>query len=702
MRNGLKSLSLIAALATLGWSSDAQASADGGCTTDWIVTSTGFDGCNNSPALQPGNDTRANILLMLLDTRKIAPSTGKLVISKDDYDAAPFSPFQPWFETVRYYLPQTPPRDYDRGTRCQTDESGRAAFVGAVNAARGLSAGERSALVSARTAMKADCNGDNNSGMAVEQLTSALASAEGKAFGAYLQGALAFYDGRQGEAQSLFAAAAKGRDAWLKDASHYMIARAALNEAQEGLYDKYGYRDRDVALDNAKLKTAENAFNAYIKNNPRGAYAASARGLLRRVYWLGGDFPKLENEYARLIADPNQDIASLAEEIDLKYLSGAKSSKNPLLVATMDLARMRGGGEYYGPDGCCSKPLGAEELAGQADIFRNHTALFDYLKAAHAYYVGNNPRAVVQMIPDAARQKEFSHVQFARQMLRGEALEALKDRNARGFWLEMLSGAKSENQRWLLELAIANHDEKQGQLARVFAKDSPVKNKMIRRILLVNSADAPLLRQQARNSNAPKEERDVALYTLLQKELRSGAYKNFLTDVEMVPANAVKPGSDSGYLYVYSDEPTVPLGLFRATVSEAIYPCPDIKGVAGLLAANPDHPKGQLCLAEFSRTYLEAGWDKERAKDELGSTPSPLDARPYSRLAVYQRLIGNRSVRGNDRAMALNRAVRCFERSGYNHCGDQEIPQAQRKNWFQQLKREFPNSPIAKSLQYYW
>lgn len=701
MRNGLISLSSIATLVMLGWSSDANASADGGCYTDWVLSATGFDGCHNSPALQPGNDTRANMLLMMLDARNIAPSTGKLVVRKDDYDAAPYSPFQPWSDMSNYYLPMTEPRSYERGTRCQSDEEGSAAFIRAVTAARSLSASERTALVNARKSMKADCSGAGTTGIALTGITAALSSADAKAFGAYLEGALAFYDGRQDTAQTRFAAAAQGRDAWLKDASHYMIARAALNEAQDGLYDKYGYRDAKVPLDNAKLKTAEDAFNAYIKRNPRGQYVASARGLLRRVYWLGGDFPKLENEYARLMADPNQDITALAEEMDLKYLSGATTSKNPLLLATMDLARMRGT-DTYSYEACCNKPLSAEELAGQADVFRNHGALFGYLKAAHTLYVGKNPRAVLQMIPDAARQKAFSHVQFARQMLRGEALEATNDRNARGFWLEMLPGAKSENQRWVLELAIANHDEKQGQLTRVFAPDSPVKNKIIRRILLVNSADAPLLRQQARNNNAPKEERDVALYTLLQKELRSGAYKNFLTDVDLVLANAVKPGADSGYFYIYGDEPTVPLGVFRATVSDALYPCPDIKAVATLLAANPNNSKGQLCFAEFSRTYLEDGWDKERSKDELGSTPSPLDARPYSRMAVYQRLIADRNVRGNDRAMALNRAVRCFERSGYNHCGEQEIPQAQRKTWFQQLKREFPNHPIANALQYYW
>ena len=701
MRNGLIALASVAAIGLLGWSSDAKASADGGCYTDWVLTATTFNGCNNSPALQPGNDTRANILLMLLDNHKVSPSTGKLVISKDDYDAAPYSPYQPWDETRRYYIPNAAPQDYERGTRCQSDESGSAAFIRAVTAARSLSASERSALINARKSFKVDCAEGSTSGAALTDLSASLSSVDAKAFGAYLQGALAFYDGRQSDAQSQFAVAAKGRDTWLKDASQYMIARAALNEAQDGLYDKYGYRDSKVALNNAALKTAEDAFNAYIKRNPRGDYVDSARGLLRRVYWLGGDFPKLEAEYARLMADPNQDLGTLAEEIDLKYLPAATTSKNPLLLAAMDLARMRGDSSY-GYEACCGKPLTAEELAGQAGIFRNHGALFDYLKAAHAFYVGDNPRAVLQMIPDAARQKEFSHVQFARQMLRGAALEAANDRNARGFWLEMLPGARTENQRWLLELAIARHDEKEGQLARVFANDSPVKNKIIRRILLVNSADAPLLRQQARSRIAPQEERDVALYTLLQKELKSGAYKNFLTDLELAPAGAIKPGPDSGYFYAYSDKPTVPLGVFRTTVSDAIYPCPDIKTVATLLAANANNAKGQLCLAEFARTYLESDWTKTPDKDELGSTKSPLDARPYSRMAVYQRLLGDRTVRGNDRAMALNRAVRCFERSGYNHCGDQEIPEAQRKSWFQQLKREFPNNRIATSLNYYW
>ncbi len=49
------------------------------------------------------------------------------------------------------------------------------------------------------------------------------------------------------------------------------------------------------------LDDAESAFKAYLKNYPAGRYAASARGLLRRVYWLGKDRERLAGEYARFV-----------------------------------------------------------------------------------------------------------------------------------------------------------------------------------------------------------------------------------------------------------------------------------------------------------------------------------------------------------------------------------------------------------------
>ena len=56
----------------------------------------------------------------------------------------------------------------------------------------------------------------------------------------------------------------------------------------------------------------------------------------------------------------------------------------------------------------------------------------------------------------------------------------------------------------------------------------------------------------------------------------------------------------------------------------------------------------------------------------------------------------------DQRALALNRAIRCYGPSGYNSCGGVEVPVEQRRAWFQRLKRDYPNSRWAQSLRYYW
>ena len=51
---------------------------------------------------------------------------------------------------------------------------------------------------------------------------------------------------------------------------------------------------------------------------------------------------------------------------------------------------------------------------------------------------------------------------------------------------------------------------------------------------------------------------------------------------------------------------------------------------------------------------------------------------------------------------ALNRAVRCFAPAGSSSCGGNDIPVAQRKAWFERLKRDYPQSPWARDLKVYW
>src|SRR6185295_2513357 len=126
------------------------------------------------------------------------------------------------------------------------------------------------------------------------------------------------------------------------------------------------------------------------------------------------------------------------DEIDLRIMPEGVSDgvTDPTLLAIIDLMRLRPKTtdyhvDYEGPE------LSPAELERQRPYFKSDPDLFGYLLAAEVFYHRKQPREVLALIPDAAHQQRFGYVQFSRQMLRGLALEALGDRNVRGFWLSL-------------------------------------------------------------------------------------------------------------------------------------------------------------------------------------------------------------------------------------------------------------------------
>jgi hypothetical protein len=73
----------------------------------------------------------------------------------------------------------------------------------------------------------------------------------------------------------------------------------------------------------------------------------------------------------------------------------------------------------------------------------------------------------------------------------------------------------------------------------LFATDGPLKARAIRARLLAFVADAPLLRQQAKDLSVSALERKRALFTLLYKSLTRGQTKNFAADLALIPANPI-------------------------------------------------------------------------------------------------------------------------------------------------------------------
>lgn len=690
------------ALGALAPAMPAGASGDYGCTPAWTLASASYGSCGNRAALAPGNDTRVNLFYLLREGRG-APA-GKLAYPAQQYpDPDIGHTFFSWdlLRRAYYALPEQAVTDAPEyaGSRCISLAPGDRAFADALRVNRGVPAAEAATLATARGLLAQQCSGK---GAEIAGWPADVKSAAGREFLSYLQAARAFYAEDWTTARKGFAGLFSARDPWVAETASYMQARVELNAAQATSFDQYGDFAGPSKVDATTLEKARGAFVAYLQRYASGRYAASARGLQRRVLWLAGDVGGLSRAYAQLLGTvPAGEVAAaqLVQEIDNKLLmadaGGFAAVDGPVLLATLDLLRMRDAADTGTP------VISAAELAAQQPRFAGRAELYAYVLATHAFYVQKDMAKVLQLTPDDARKPAYAPLAFSRQVLRGMALAARKDRNEAGFWRELLGGANALYQRPLVELALAMNYERSGRLADVFAPGSPIGEAGIREILLQNVAGADLLRQQARTAQAPRHERDLALFMLLSRQLSHGNYAGWLADIALVPANAPVEGG----LWNLRWQDPVPLGLFRKATWSDGYPCPALAKTAATLAANPRDVKARLCLGEFWRLNGFDGFDapEDRPRsDELGGTPGLFAGRASTRAAIYSAVAVDPAAAAEDKAYALYRAVNCYAPAKVNTCGGADAPESQRRAWFQRLKREFPASPWAQKLRYYW
>jgi hypothetical protein len=701
---------LFLATMMLAWAGTAHASADSTCYPNWKLIQPDYNGCSSTALLSPGNDTRVNLLMLLHDRHGSVGPASKYAydIPERRGEAEPFD-----WASFAYKLGPSPAGAEDDetgsfpfGTRCMSSMAGGAGFIGAVAKAKGVSNDEKATLTAVRTALIPECSGDAKATQVVEQGLSLVKSKEGRAFASYLIGAAAFYDGNFDSAQTLFAQIGKSESAWLKEAAAYMLGRNALNEATLAAFDEYGGLSGEGG-NKALLAEAEAAFKAYLKIYPVGQYAPSARGLLRRAYWLGKDFERLLSEYAAqfAIADParrNLSFPDLVQEIDIKLLGDLKpeNASDPMLLAILDLRAMRFADDpKYADYG--TPPITRAALDAQRSKFAGNETLFGYLQAVHALYVAKKPAEVLKLIP--AGSPDGSYLGYSRQLLRAVALDAAGDAAARPALVALVAAAKKPHQRGSAELALALHDERAKAVDNVFATNSVIRDPDVREILLRYHAGPALLRKQAAKGASTREQQ-AATFTLLYKDVTRGAYTDFLRDLALVPENARPKPREDYTTPVYADP-----AMFRWQGSSE-FVCPPLKAVVTMLATNPKDAKGQLCLGEFVRlSGFDPDWygvtqalDDRPAADELGGAPSAFPGKRFSRLAAYKELIASKATAPDNRAYALYRAVNCYAPAGYNGCDSTEATKAQRKAWFDQLKGQYPASVWAKKLRYYW
>ena len=696
----------------------AHASGDFTCYPAWKLAKTVFTDCDNTPMLSPANDSRVNLQLQLIDVgqARIDPPPKTDPPTAPNADSA--SPFT--FEDFQALIGPKPPGapadadsnpDYAQGegSRCRSNNDGAAAFQVALDKSNAVPEAERTILAAARKAVSPAC--DAATASAAYPPPDGVHSSLGRQFAHYLAGTAEFYGGDYDDARKDFAAAAASPQPWLKETATYMLGRVPLNQAQAAAFDEYGLMHTDK-VDGAALKDADAGFQAYLKAYPAGRYAASARGLLRRVAWLGGEPKQLGADYAWSFAhagptERNVAIGDLVLEADDKLLNktplGADLA-DPVLLATRDLMAMRH--DPADPKTLTSASvIKYQDLEAQRPTFASRPELFEYLLAAHRFYIEADPAGALNHLSAPPPTGPMTSFAFSQQVLRGLALEQQKDfAGARALWLQLMPLARPAFQRPVLDLALAMNEERDGRLAQVFAAGSTIRDPQVREILLRHDAGPGLLVQQARATSAPDRERRTARYVLLYKDIMRGRYASFASDAALVvpaappPAdpNNPTPNTQGG------DEPDPK--LFDWAGHAQGYLCEDLRKLAKALAAAPGNPHNRLCLGEFARLNgLDANsLNTSAPADELGGVASQFPGQTFARLDAYKLLIADAKTPASDRAYALYRAINCYAPSGQNECDGKGVPQSERARWFHLLKSDYPKSEWATALKYYW
>lgn len=708
----MRSIFIGAVLLTLLLSARGAEACAGGDAAQggWSLDHKEYAGASGLPFLSPGNDSRINLQLLMLDAQpRMIKTLGSPLDASQDIDSASIFTISDLNSACERAPSVNAPalRGSDaspafalgEGSRCLSLEAGKQAFVQAVQAEGALTDAERTALVAARSRMTSSCDDKSGSASPAEDpfAGAGKATAAARDFAAYLIGAKQFYDGAFDEALTQFGQLAKTENLWLRESARYMRGRALLNKAQKGAFADFDGVAEPKVVDRASLAAAEAEFKSYLSAYPSGRYADSARGLLRRLYWLSGDKARLSAEYGAQIAHAadarsNLSIPALAQEIDLKFLGDAKGqSRDPNLLAVMDLMRLRAVGRKA-PD------FPAADLDAQAADFAGHEALFAFLKAARAYYADGDYPATLRLLGAAAAGPLSPPLlAFSREMLRGQALTASGQLQAAAeHWSALLPRVSQPWQREAVELGLAISWERAGTVNKVFLPETRLASPRIRAILLRQVAGPILLRIAVSDPKSIPAERKLARIMLLFKEATRGQYAGFLRDY--LPADLTQDDAEAG-----PRAGPIKSATFLWPGASAPYNCPDLKAIVGELAGNPRATHGLLCLGEFVRTASLDNFDFEHPQpDELGGGKSIFPGAPFSRGEIYKKLIADPSTPDRDRAYALYRAIHCYAPSGINGCGGEDVDISQRKSWFNQLKARYGATSWAQGLKYYW
>ena len=662
------------------------------CSPHYDLASHQYTACSNLPALSPANDSQVNTALLLSDLglAKIQPLKADTNLWSSIYGTVPFEASALLAATenkVNNQRLKFKPEDYVYDERCSTLKSGQAAFIQQITKNSAISAQEKQALISERQNI-AQCD-QNIPLLAVNPHWSVAA----RQYASYLNASIAFYNANFSTAAKIYTVLATVDDAWLKETSTYMLIRTSLNSAFTTAINPYGDLNLD-AINQNLLKQFLDNISHYLKLYPNGQYVASARGLMRRGFWLTGRQDLLVNEIVWQIQHPkskfyNLEMSTLPAEIDRRIFDSqnfnVKNLKDPFFLTIYNLMHMReNSSEHY-------KPISWVELNAQHAFFKSEPELFQYLQAAHLFYLQKKPQEALKYLTRPSTQHYLQNSQI---FLKGMILDQIDPQAAQAYWNTQLNQAQSGDQRGLFEVALSPYLNNQQQVNAFIGKNAKISQPNLQLRFINQYANEASLQNILHAAESTEIQKSAAKYTLLSKALY---YQNYALFNEFYPSLPKDAQQYQGYNNEnqFKEHPPFQNFIWNGTSISPQLKCTDLFTLTKALAKNAHDPLLNMCMAEYIRS------DKAYANDLFTDDLAHFKGSAFARGNVYKSLIKNQT-KSELQAYALYRAIMCYAPSSTNECNDQDVAKSVRKQWFDQIKRDYPNTTWAKSLKYYW
>ena len=679
--------------------SSASAGGDVSCYATTDIQSNEYTACDALPILSPANDNQVNMLLMLNDLglAQLKYRDHSTELWQTTYSIVPFET-RPFILDSSNKIPSQRMKanvlsEVD-SEHCVTLENGKDDFIRQIQNDQNMTSNEKQLLIQARQKIS-ECPHEHTL-IAVDKTWSINA----RQYASYLNGVISFYNTNFSTATDIFLALTHSKQAWIKETSYYMLIRSQLNQTFQSGLGEYGDFDKTRVNKTLLINTFESIKN-YLKFFPKGQYRASARGLLRRCYWVASQQQLLVDELTWQLHNPkspyyNLELPNIIFEMDRHVFQSsffdAKHLKDPFFMAIYDLMLMRK------PESSDDKVISWNELNQQKKLFKTTPELFKFLQANHLFYVQDKPQDALKYLPQKQISNPQNTIELSQIFLKGRILEKTHPQQGQHYWEYQLKQAETIEQRSLFELTLYNYYAKQQKADFFSGSTALIQQPFLQQQFISTHANEKSLMNIVQNATANEEQKNLALQTVLAKSLAHQNYALFNQAYTYLPKNASQYVLDQENFEYYKQQPPLGNFIWNGTTIHPNIQCPALQILTQKLEKKPQDLHLQLCLGEYVRS------SKAQQIQDLyyvAADHSSFSGKLFTRGQVYKN-IHTSSLSKDYKAYALYRSIMCYSPSGFNECQDSEVPTHTRKQWYETLKRDYAQTTWAKSLKYYW